>query len=304
VSCTPHFHDLVVGFPHTNYRGLSEHVLLMFAGHFQCGSIAAAIGQPLSRLRTSAGAEVYPGFFYIEERFPSATPLESFGLDDSVRFAVCIRAFRNMSVDGRIVFDRPERLTDAGAVAAAIEAGGRDGRFPWIRFGNIFIEPEGGNRSIRVAPPANADFSALPPLPDEENPYHLTRPGLKGESLGVLDAGWHEASTFEHRYQIDLDRDTNGAGLVYFANYITFMATAERLAVTAAPSFDASAMSLRHRRVAYYGNVDVNDAISTRVTLLSSDQHPGAVGIRYEIRRAADDQLICLSEAIKAAVAR
>ena len=57
----------------------------------------------------------------------------------------------------------------------------------------------------------------------------------------------------EHRYPIDVDRDTNGAGLVYFANYVAFMDTAERLALDGV----APERSLRHRRIAYYGNADV-----------------------------------------------
>jgi probable biosynthetic protein (TIGR04098 family) len=304
VTRTPNVHDLTVGFPHTNYRGLSEPSLLMYAGHFQCGSIAAAIGNPLSRLRTSAGTEVYPGFYYVEERFPASTPLESFGLDDVVRFMVCLRAFRNMAVEGRIVFDRPERLADMTGVIAAIQAGASQSSFPWIRFGNIFIEPEGSNRAIRVAPPANADFSDLPPLPDEENPYHVTRPALKGRSLGVVDGNWQELSTFEYRYEIDVDRDTNGAGLVYFAHYPAFMATAERLALAHCASRIAPERvvrrSLRHRRIAYYGNVDVTDAITIRITTLVSDLNPDAVGFRYHIVRVADGETICVSEAIKA----
>ena len=292
-----YFHDLTLGLPHTNHRGLSEPLLLQHAGHFQWMSIAAATGGPLSRLRTVAGGEVYAAFYYIEERFPAATPLEGFGLDDAVRFAIALRSFKNIAVEGRIVFDRRERLADRARVEQWLAPDAADVPHPFIRFGNIFVTPVKGNSVLRVAPPASADFSGLTPLPNDDNPYHLTRAASEGRGLGVLDDRWVPAGSFEHRYRIDVGRDTNGAGLVYFANYATFMETAERLTLEslALPSHG----SLSHRRIAYYGNADVADTIRTRVTVLRNPDVPQALGFRYAIERHEDGRTICLSEAVK-----
>jgi len=274
-------YDLTLGLPHTNHRFFSEHLLMKYAGHFQWQSLAAAAGVPLSSLRTTAGGEVYASFYYIETIVPAAAPLESFRLDDTVRFSVALRAFKNIAFEGRLRFDRPERLGDDS---------------PSILFANIFITPEKGNSRLRVAPPAQADFRELPPLPNEENPYHLTRAASESGLLGLVDDGWRVAGAREHRYPIDVDRDTNGAGLVYFANYFAFMDTAERLALAGA----APERSLRRRRVAYYGNADVNDTLTIAVTVLRSDAHPNELAFRYAIRRDEDGETICLSESIKA----
>ena len=296
-------YDLTLGLPHTNHRGLSEPLLLMQAGHFQWQSIAAATGGPLSRLRTSTGGEVYAAFYYIEERMPEASPLESFGLDDTVRFAIALRSFKNIAVEGRLVFDHPERLADAAAVEACLAPDAVAVPHPFIRFGNIFVTPIKGNSVLRVAPPASADFSGLTPLPNDDNPYHLTRAASEGRGLGVLDDRWAAAGSFEHRYRIDADRDTNGAGLVYFANYAVFMETAERLALESAalsmPAGPMSRRSLVHRRIAYYANADVNDEIVVRVTVLRDASSPRSLGFRYAIERQEDGQTICLSEAVK-----
>ena len=275
-------YDLTLGLPHTNHRFFSEHLMLKYAGHFQWQSLAAAAGMPLSVLRTADGGEVYASFYYIEIVIPEAAPLESFRLDDTVRFEIALRAFKNIAFEGRVVFDRPERLREAES--------------PRIRFANIFITPQQGNSRLRVAPPAQADFRELPPLPNEENPYHLTRAASESGALGLLDDGWEPVTSYEHRYDIDVDRDTNGAGLVYFANYVAFMDTAERLAVRDI----AKERSLRHRRIAYYGNADVDDTLTIAVTVLRSGARPNALGFRYIIRREEDGQTICLSEAIKA----
>jgi probable biosynthetic protein (TIGR04098 family) len=55
-------YTLVLGLPHTNFRGLAEHLLLQQAGHFHWTSLARAIGTPLSALRTATGQEVYATF--------------------------------------------------------------------------------------------------------------------------------------------------------------------------------------------------------------------------------------------------
>jgi len=296
-------YELTLGLPHTNHRGLSEPLLLMYAGHFQWMSIADATGGPLSRLRTASGGEVYAAFYYIEERIPATTPLESFGLDDVVRFVITLRSFKNIAVEGRVVFDRPARLSDPAAVEAALAPGATDVPHPFIRFGNIFVTPVKGNSLLRVAPPASADFSRLPPLPNDDNPYHLTRAAAAGRGLGVLDHRWSPAGSFEHRYQIDVERDTNGAGLVYFANYAHFMETAERLALMELalpiPTDLLGRRSLSHRRIAYYGNADVSDTIDVRVTVLRDPASTQSLGFRYAIERHEDGQTICLSEAVK-----
>jgi len=217
-------------------------------------------------------------------RIPDAAPLESFRLDDTVRFTVALRSFKNMTIEGRLEFDRPERLADP------------DRESPSILFANIFITPEKGNSRLRVAPPAQADFANLPPLPNDENPFQITRAAEESGSLGVIDGTWQSAGSYDHRYAIDVDRDTNGAGLVYFANYVAFMETAERLALRSL-GIDAKERSLRWRRIAYYGNADVDDTITVRVEVLRDGAR---IAFRYRIERDEDGLTICRSEAIKA----
>lgn len=299
-------YELVLGLPHTNHMGLAEHLLLMHAGNFQWTSIARAIGRPLSSLRTAGGDEVYATFYFIEERFPVNALLNQFRLDDRLSFAVFLRAFKGIAVEGQIVFDHQDRMKDWLAAAPESLSGDNAATHPYIRFANIFITPEGGNSRLKVAMPAHASLSGAPNLPNEENPYHVTKVAQETGELGLLQ-GWRSIdrlANFESGYAIDIDRDTNGAGLVYFANYLTFMDRAERDAMRAnsqRPFADAEITRrvVRTRRVAYYGNVSTSDRIRTGVRLFAADGDDGAIGIRYEIRREEDGQLICLSEAVK-----
>jgi probable biosynthetic protein (TIGR04098 family) len=300
-------YDVSLGLPHTNHAGLAEHLLLMYAGNVHWTSIATAIGSPLSTLRTSGGGEVYAAFYFIEERFPAGMPISAFKLGDNLHFAVSLRAFKSIAVEGQIVFDHKDRLerTLAGITDRPLDDVA--GQHPFIRFGSIFITPESGNSLLRVAPPANTDFSSIPPLPNEENPYQLVRAAQENDRLGVLDDAWiciDERPGFDATYAIDIDRDTNGAGLVYFANYVAFMDSAERLAMAlnAEGRFcnaDVVGRSIHRRRIAYYGNADVTDTIRTRVSLFVRVDDHRALGLRYAIHRERDGLLICRSEAIK-----
>src|SRR5438132_11222665 len=103
-------HNLVVGLPHTNMNGLSEVALLMHAGHFQWNGIAEAAGKPLSQLLTREGQPIYATYYYVEEEFPQERPLNTFMLEDSLVFWNCLKHFKDISLDGVIVFDRSDRL--------------------------------------------------------------------------------------------------------------------------------------------------------------------------------------------------
>jgi probable biosynthetic protein (TIGR04098 family) len=300
-------YDVTLGLPHTNRGGLADHLLMQHAGYLQWASIAQAIGTPLSALRTLSGGEVYATFYFIDTRFPPDRPISTFKLDNRLRFAVFLRAFKNIAVEGRILFDHQDRLAPTLAGLDGEPRPEAEAAHPFIRFGNIFITPEAGNSALRVAPPANAQFSALPLLPNDQNPYHLTKEAQDSGRLGVLDDGWtcvDGRPGFDVPYTIDPDRDTNGAGLVYFANYIIFMDAAERaaLAANANSRFDAADIAgraLTWRRVAYYGNVSLTDTIRTTVSLFVKPGDDRMLGVRYAIRREEDGRLICRSEAVK-----
>ena len=289
-------YDLTLGLPHTNRRGLWEPLLLMYAGHYQWHAIASAIGRPLSELRTVSGGEVYAAFYYIEERIPDRAPIESFGLDTTVRFSIALRSFKNIAVEGLVCVDRADVLGDLDP--RQVPASG-DVPHPFIRFGNIFITPVRGNSELQVAPPSNAEFSRIPPLPNGDNPYHLTREGRETRLLGLIGDTWRQiGEAFDGRHEIDVDRYTNGAGLVYFANYVTFMERAERVMSETRPFRDGH-RSLNHRRTAYYGNADPRDTIRVRVSAFEDPRRSDRIGYHYTIERQEDGNLICLSEAIK-----
>ena len=159
--------------PHTNRRGFSETDLMKQAGHCLWQAISSALGQPLSALRTVGGGEVYAAFYYIETVVPEVASLETYQVDDTVKFTISLRAFKNLSIEARV------RVHHAGSSIAALRATA-DKKDPAphaadgldIRFANIFITPLAGNNALKVAPPAGVDCAALPPLRWTNIPPH------------------------------------------------------------------------------------------------------------------------------------
>jgi probable biosynthetic protein (TIGR04098 family) len=291
---------LTLGLPHTNRWGLAEHLLLMHAGHIHWTAMADTIGVPLSQLHAKSGGPVYATFYFIEELFPEHAPLDAFRLDDVVRFRLEQRAYKRTTTEGQLIFDHAANLPPLSDDPAPMTPAEGRGRHPYLRFGNIFITPAGGNSRLRITAPVEGDFSTFPVLPNEDNPYQIVRDAAESGRLDLLDERWQPstAAAFDARYAIDPDRDTNGAGLIYFANYVTFMDAAERAALTAAER-PGRGHIVQHRRIAFYGNASPTDTVRTRVTLFHDPARPDLVGGRYAIYREEDDELICLSEAIK-----
>jgi len=298
-------YPLTIGLPHTNYNQLAEFLFLMQAGHFQWNSISRMLGVPLSRLRTLDGGEVYATYLYIEEDFPEGRSMSDFRLDDECRFLNVLRSFKNISVDGRMLFARASDLPEDAEAAFAADPAAWRGRFPYLRMANIFITPAGGNEFLKIAPPANVSFEAFPHLPNRENAFHIVRGAERGEGFSTLGPEFVPADRdpgFTVRYAINPDRDTNGAGLVYFANYLAFLDYAERRAMSenAREPFTAGQIAgrtLGRREIAYYGNVNVEDRLRIHVRMFR--RGGTEAGFRYRIERESDGRVVALSEAVK-----
>ena len=286
-------YPLTVGLPQTNYRGLAEARLLMEAGNVFWWALGDAIQRPIAQLRSASGEPVYATIVFVEERFPPMRTLSTFRLDDQLNFLVHVRAMRNLAVEGRVVFNRAEELASLEPDDAWWQT---QSSHPSIRFGSIFATPGPTASQLKLSPPVNATFHGIPPLPLEHNPIQLTRVAQDTGRLGVIPDGWialDSAGPTCCAYDVDPDRDTNAAGLVYFANFIAMMEQGERMIL-----HEASSRHLLQRCIAYYGNAGLTDRITIELSRWGEGGQPEIVGLRFRLTRAGDAKLICLSEAI------
>jgi len=300
-----HEYPLTVGLPHTNFNQLTEHKFLAQAGAFQWTTLARTAAMPLSRLRSVGGDEIYATFFYIEEDFPGGMAMNTYRLDDECVFLNLVRAVKNIAFDGRALFHRTDEIPPGVRESFAAEPDAWKGRLPYLRMCNVFIMMVTGNEYLKIAPPANAAFEGLEKQPADDNAYTIIRAAEETGRFSTLAEGFAPADlreVFEVVHPINPDRDTNGAGLVYFANYVAFMDWGERQAMTqnAAVPFEPRQVdfrSLQRRELAYYGNARIDDSVRIHIRMFR--RGTTEIGFRYRLERESDGRLIALSEAIK-----
>lgn len=299
-----HFsYPLTIGLPHTNLNGLAEPQLLMHAGHFQWTSIARALQKPLSALRTSEGHTIYATYYYVEQYYPRPTLLSQCGLEQDLLFVNRLRHFKGVSIDGDTVFDRKSTLEHVPDPFAVASDGVRV--HPYLRMCNVFISREKGNESLKISPPQGVVFDAMGTLPLEQNAYALVREAGRALTFGLIPPEWRaldKAADFFWDHAINPDRDTNGAGLVYFANYAAFIDTAERVALRDNSTKmwtpeQVNGRALHQRKLAYFANIGLEDTLRIHISLFAG---PGNdLGTRARLTRLSDGKLVALSEAIK-----
>ena len=300
-------YSLTVGLPHTNFRNLAERKLLMEAGNFFWRALGEAIGRPVSQLRSATGEPVYATIFFVEERVPVGQGLETFRLDDRLRFYVGLRFFGNRGVEARVMFDRDERFTAAYDPASSWHEGEALSH-PAVRFGSLFASVDRQRQALVPVPPVHVSCDGLPQLPMEEHPAHITRQAQQTGHLDLIPEYWvalDPTGASETKYAIDPDRDTNAAGLVYFASYVAWLEMGERQAIPLPTStgnpYTRDTVSVRRllrRRIAYYGNASMSDQVTIAARRFAPPDDRQTLGLRYRVTRETDGALLCLSEAL------
>ncbi|NND03760.1 MAG: hypothetical protein HKN91_13335, partial [Acidimicrobiia bacterium] len=123
------------------------------------------------------------------------------------------------------------------------------------------------------------------------------------------------AGPVDVEYAIVPDRDLNGAGLLYFANYPMILDIAERQ-VLAGAGLESDLIDLRtlvHRKAAYLSNASADERI--KVTVEAWIHNPSLSGedpeispirllLNYKMERGSDSRLMLISSAKKVVLGR
>jgi probable biosynthetic protein (TIGR04098 family) len=287
---TPDF-VLELGMPHLGRNNLSENALFKAIGNDRWNKIEEVGGVPTGQIRDDAGSRLYATFFFIEVHFTPEHPLAAHGENETMEFSTDLSHFGQVYLDGkhRLVSD-PEL---------------------WVRSSNVFIYQKGGPSKLSTSIPDNMEFGAIPEL--ETLPDSLTLCRIARTSGAFFERESDDVDIFdgvrEFTYQLDPDRDMNGAGLVYFANFVAFLDRAERGVLTdlahPVPASVLDARSTWHRRIGYFGNAEATDTlrvfVRARMRGLPSERYGRLIdlGFDYRIVRASDDKEIVISSCRK-----
>jgi probable biosynthetic protein (TIGR04099 family) len=257
---------ILLGMPHLSCNGLSEIWLLKELGHRHWLLLAESAGRPVPDFRDEAGRPVYAAFcaLSIEDAdFAAARENDSLGIASSLaRLSRTQMASRHhLAIEGRPI----------GTVTMI----------------STFVRraPDGGNHTV-----ARVAIEGLPPVGE---------PALAGD-LADLAAGFR-AGRVERHMGFDLHRpaalgtwtfdpcpslDFNGAGFLYFANFVAMIDRAEW---RFAPALARTAATTR-RDVFFYGNVDRGETVTA--ALLARRETAGTLAHHCRLQRGSDGAVV------------
>jgi len=278
--------------PHLGRNNLSESALFKAIGHDRWTQIENAGRIRSSLICDEAGSRLYATFFFLEVNLPRHMPLSAFGENSFVRFNTDLAHFSKVHLDGWY------------SLAEHPEFG--------VRASNVFIHQEHGPSKLSLAAPVNVDFSGIAELTEPPDSLGMCRQAKTERAFfdpPADDVALYDGER-EYVYQIDPDRDLNGAGLIYFANFISFLDLAERRILSnmerPIPPELVDARSTYQRRIGYFGNARSTDWLhmfmKARLRIARNAEHRFLdFGFDYRILRSSDDKEIVLSSCRKVA---
>jgi acyl carrier protein len=305
------FHsEFEVGMPHTGRNNLAETPLLRLVGDLRWRHMSLLTGVPSREVADEAGERLYPTFFYVEVRFPENQPMASYGENDRFTIVSVLRRYGLSFLDGESYLFPADLPAHRKAVPTSADTAIHDG-IPLLRLSNSFVQQWKGAEWLKRSRPANPGFQRIPEVAEIPDSYGETMERKDGGHFFLPDHRYVSVLRgASATYEIDRDRDLNGAGLLYFANYPSFLDVCERRLLSDRvdhPLLDRR--TLVHRKSAYLGNATADDALRVEVdawvenTLLDAVADPDIAPVRlllnFRMLRASDGRVIMVSSARK-----
>jgi probable biosynthetic protein (TIGR04098 family) len=274
--------EVELGMPLLGRNGLNESNFLKSIGHDRWQLLERIGGVPTREIRDDFDNRLYATFCFVELMLSAERPLSSYTENERLRFS------RDLSHYGRVYLDGNYKLVDQSPFD--------------LRCTNVFIYQLAGPQQLKMAQPANCNFDLIPELPSQPDSLDMCRTAKAAGTFDGPDANNGRLGSRVVRYQLDADRDANGAGLIYFANFVCFLDFAERTLLNDldAPADLVDARSTYWRRLGYFGNAEVTDQLD--ITIRGGIRRHGEfliLAFDYRIQRASDGKMILVSSARK-----
>ncbi|MFI6846264.1 LnmK family bifunctional acyltransferase/decarboxylase [Kitasatospora sp. NPDC050467] len=155
------------------------------------------------------------------------------------------------------------------------------------------------NRGLVPASPPDFHHTRLPALPEEYSPRPVYGRARRALTFREDTAGEYRsvAQGFTTRYGIDITRDLNGVGLVYFASYFSFVDQAVLRQWRALGRSDRSFLRRRtvDQQLCYVGNAEPDSEFEMTVTVRAAAADPAEELVDVVVRDAHSSDLIAVS---------
>src|SRR5262245_9660701 len=306
--------DFEVGMPLTGRNNLAETPLLQRLGDQRWRHIGDLMGIPTRDIVDENGERLYATFFYVEMAFPAERPMSSFGENDRFRAVSTLARYGTSMLDGiSYLMPGDYQLGENPPFRSLPEAVA--GGIPAVRLSNVFVRQFAGADWLKKGRPAHPGFVRIPAMAHEPDCYTIVKRAEKNKQFTRPGPTWMAMTDgpVRREYRIVPDRDLNGAGLVYFANYPMFLDICERDVLLTAglplPEALVDRRTLVHRRSAYLNNASSRETLIVEVepwlelTALpgesSSDLRSVSVHVNCRMYRQSDGRMMMVSAAQK-----
>lgn len=304
-----------ISMPLLGQNGLAESPLLMRVADLRWQHMGAVAHILTRDVVDAEGDRLYAAVFFVETCFPPARPMGTFVENDRISVISTLTRFGTSMLDG-LHYIFPFEASPAEKVVPANAAEALTRGIPSVRISNSFVKKREGAGWLKKSRPAGDGFTRIREVGEP--------PSSHAEATAVREGGQffevpptYTALTAEPvvvPYEIQPDRDMNGAGLLYFAMYPAIMDGAERRVLSDAGPFTLSdelidRRTLVHRKIAYFSNAPARDRVLSTIRIwvenpfLSGAPDPEMAPVRLleEIRmnRVSDGRLMAVSGAKK-----
>src|SRR5262245_50250151 len=278
---------LHLGMPHTISGALSEIALLAHLQDLQWTELGRLAGCPASRQVDADGREVYASIYFVDVDGPPDAGLRAYRPDDDLEILSTLGRF------GQTMLEAEHVLVPPDPVSVPPPSGVR------VRLSNVLGALGAGPDHLRIATPVNGRIDAFPAPPTQPKSYRLAREAEFRGAFFEPPAGAPPLWSPSHATTIPInpDRDLNGVGLLYFANYVAFLDAAERAALeeSGMPATSLDGRVTVRRRIGFYGNARASDALAVEVDGFRLDA--GRLLVSHRVRRMSDGRLIAIASA-------
>jgi probable biosynthetic protein (TIGR04098 family) len=240
-------------------------------GDWTWESVGALTGTDVLDARTDGGWPAYLAFYYFHIRGSATAHLRQLTFGDRVEVVSRVFGFGSESV---LTLHRVERTGEAGAPAPPSFS--PDEFYENPRPGCLYVENfnrwvtrggQPGNETLRKASPPGFRHEHLPALPGRYSPrirYARAREARTFRDPGPDDHCDVLAKDLAVDYPLDVSRDFNGVGLVYFAAYFAILDWALLRLWRELGRSDRQFMDrvILEHQVCYLGNADVGATLT------------------------------------------
>ncbi len=262
------FTELELGMSHTGRNNLAETPLLKVVGDLRWLHMARLTGVDSRDVKDDQLNRLYATFFYVDVVFPERTPMAHFGENDHFTLVNTIQSVENNSMLDGYHFLYPAEWPDEKKVALPDGASAVKLGIPYVRTSNTFVLMFQGASWLKKGVPAHPGMSKLPRAKEFFDSYTMMMNAHENGRFKVPPKTYSPLNDerMHTTYQPLPDRDLNGVGLLYFANYPTILDLAERelLSSKTRIKLDHHLLDLRtvvRRQSAYLSNVTPDDSV-------------------------------------------